>query len=169
MSEQEATKFDENVTNTISSIEKLLSMAEKSEEKISKHKKDELFLFLAGYLTIFAFVLILFVIPWYRFSSYLGIFVGIVLILFAVIIYFFTVKIFEVTKNKKKEVITFNESLGVVQESLPYYFDKMSVLEKTIYKIRLSKLDIVVTEVKQKNNNSSIRTEVIKALISKNL
>jgi hypothetical protein len=159
MPEQESTKidnkkFDENAKSIISSIDKLLSMAEESEEKISKHEKDGILIVLAVAFVTTAFSLTLLTTPWYKISAFL---LPILVTLFIATICFFTVKLFEVVKNKKKEVITFNESLGVVQEILPYYFDKMSVLERTIYKIRLSKLDIVGTEVKQENNNSSVQ------------
>jgi hypothetical protein len=162
MPEQESTKienikFDENATNTISSIDKLLSMAEKSEEKILKHEKDEIFIVLGGCFSTVAFFLKLFTTPFYKISSFEVFLFAVQVALFVTIISFSKVKLFEAMRNKKKEVITFNESLGVVQEILPYYFDKMSVLEKTIYKIRLSKLDIAGTEVKQENNNSSVQ------------
>jgi hypothetical protein len=162
MPEQEATKienkkFDGNATNTISSIDKLLSMAEDSEEKILDHEQYEIFIGLTVSFATGALFLILFIIPWNKLLVFEVFLLVILIILLVVTISFFTVKLLEVIKNKKKEVITFNESLGVVQELLPYYFDKMSVLEKTIYKIRLSKLDIVATEVKQESNNSSIQ------------
>jgi hypothetical protein len=159
MPEQESTrtdnkKNDENAKSTISSIDKLLSMAEESEEKISKHQKDEIFIVLAVAVVTIAFFSVLFNTPWYNISFFL---LATLSTLFFAAIYFLTVKLFESEKNRKKEVITFNASLGVVQEILPYYFDKMSVLEKTIYKIRLSKLDIAGTEVEQENNNSSVQ------------
>jgi hypothetical protein len=162
MPEQESTridnkKFDENAKSTISSIDKLLSMAEESEEKISRYAKDEIFIVLAGSFVTVALFFKLFTTLWYKISSVEVFSLVAQLTAFVAIISFFKIKLFEAMRNKKKEVITFNESLGVVQEILPYYFDKMSVLEKTIYKIRLSKLDIAGTEVKQENNNSSVQ------------
>jgi hypothetical protein len=162
MPEQESTridnkKFDENAKSTISSIDKLLSMAEESEEKILKHEKDEVFIILATAFVTVAFSLMISITPWYKITPFEVFSVVVLITLFITAISFFMLKLFEAVKNKRKEVITFNESLGVVQEILPYYFDKMSVLEKTIYKIRLSKLDIAGTEVKQENNNSSVQ------------
>jgi hypothetical protein len=61
----------------------------------------------------------------------------------------------KIDKNKKNEEIVFRSSLEVVQEILPYYFDKMSILERKVYNIRLSKLGIVKTEANPEKINPS--------------
>jgi hypothetical protein len=143
--------FGKGTKVTLESIGKLLDIAEESERRISRIQRYE-----------FIMISTLPLVMWCMGSALLIInipflFAILLVIFFSTLLSISLFQISRIQKSKRQERVTFNSSLGVVQEILPYYFDKMSVLEKTIFKIRLSRLDIVATEVKQENNNASVQ------------
>jgi hypothetical protein len=139
---------DENIKNTLDNIDKLLVMAEESEEKILRNDQNILFFAYALISFVIISVTLIFVIKGYNLAFYWEV---LFMLLATGIVSFVWFQLKRIEENTRKEKITFETSLEVVQEILPYYFDKMSVLEKTVYNIRLSKLDIVGTETKQES------------------
>jgi hypothetical protein len=141
---------DENIKNTLENIDKLLVMAEESEERISSNERNEFILTCISMIGIvFWFATYATMLKDDTSSSWRIAFMTLLLLLGGLMAF----QLKKIKKDRKKEKITFNTSIEVVQEILPYYFDKMSILEKTVYNIRLSKLDIVGTETKQEEIN----------------
>lgn len=142
---------EKDVIDNVDNIEKLLSMAEESEKQIFKLQQN---LFVYNFSLVITTVIAVFVLVWQivgkLFGDYnLAVLISSILIFLCLII-FFGFKIEADNRIYKKEKIAFETTLSVVQELLPYYLDRMSVLEQTIFKVRLSKLDIVVTETNEK-------------------
>ena len=136
---QSSNKSNKNVP--FQEINQLLTTAKNIESDIERLTQVSFALYLLFLLLAFVFIIILNYLP-YQNDGNTWVFIASLILFFAsIILVTNTLRKILIKRNKEKRA--FKKIVAIIQDTVPFYYKEMSVLEKANIETQIARLDIV--------------------------